>query len=172
MKGGPRVGAGRKPIEERITLNLSRGDKTLLDQRRGRVSRSAYVRELVRKDLQMNTDTQIDFTPILEAFLESPDFAEGCKAATIASWNGSGYSVELAPNGVDGWRVLWNDHIGNKYDSPGEIIGLPTLNDDDYSECVTADNAPMTEDEYFLSVFQNDEDELKQFMRNKLAGVA
>lgn len=104
----------------------------------------------------------------LEAFLRSPDFGEGCKAATKASWGGSGYSVELFADGT--WRVLWDNEIGNLYESPGEIISLPVLNDDDYQECVV--DRDMTEDDYFFSVFQNDEEELKQGMRDKLAGVA
>lgn len=110
----------------------------------------------------------VNFKPILEAFLEFPDFGEGCKAATKASWSGSGYSVELFPDGH--WRVLWDNGIGNLYRSPGTIISLPTLDDDDYQQCVV--DGDMTEDDYFFSVFQNDEEELKQLMRDKLAGVA
>jgi hypothetical protein len=168
-KGGPRQGAGRKPIGERITFDLSTADKTLLDQKRGKFSRSAYIRQLVQKDVMMNTATQFDFSAILEEFLNSPDFGEGCKAATRASWGGSGCSVELFVDGT--WRVLWNNEIGNRYNSPGEIISLPALDDSCYQECVNGEN-PMSEEDYFDLAFANEEEELKQGMRDKLAGIA
>jgi hypothetical protein len=66
--------------------------------------------------------------------------------------------------------VLFDEEIGNLYQSPGEILGIPALDDNDYQQCVV--DGPMSEEEYFLSVFQNDEAELKQEVRDKLAGIA
>jgi hypothetical protein len=62
--------------------------------------------------------------------------AEGFKKAvdssTKASWGGSGYSVELFDDGH--YRVLWDNEIGNLYDSPGLIMSIPYLVDDEWSE--------------------------------------
>jgi hypothetical protein len=121
-----------------------------------------------RRERLEKKEMQATMNATLKKFLESPDFAEGCKSATKASWGGSGYSVELFPDGT--WRVLWDNEIGNLYISPGEIISLPALDDDDYQQDVIEHG--MDEDEYFYLVFENDEDELKQHMRNKLTGVA
>jgi hypothetical protein len=62
---------------------------------------------------------------ILEKFLASEDYLQGCVSATRAAYGGGGYSVELFRNGE--WRVMDNSQIGNRYDSPGLIIGLPTF---------------------------------------------
>lgn len=107
---------------------------------------------------------EIPFEQTLEQFLASNDFADALIKATRASWGGSGYSVELFPDGH--WRVLWNNEIGNKYDSPGVILGLPTLDDNDYQKCVVEDG--VDEDEFFYLVYENDVDELAQSMRSAL----
>lgn len=65
----------------------------------------------------------------LNAFIESSDFESGCTSATKASWGGSGYSVELFTDGT--WRVLWDNAIGNKYETSGVILSLPAINDDE-----------------------------------------
>jgi plasmid stability protein len=145
--------------------NLSEADKKKIRIEAGKADKSMeeWARSLILSALP-----QDELEQTLEKFLSSADFVEGCKAGTRASWNGSGYSVELFKDGT--WRVLWNNEIGNLYESPGEIIGLPTLNDDDYQQCVV--DGDMTEDDYFLSMFQNDEEELKQGMRDKLVGIA
>ncbi|MGL5196749.1 MAG: hypothetical protein ACRC8Y_24420 [Chroococcales cyanobacterium] len=57
---------------------------------------------------------------------------EAIISSTKASWGGSGYSVELFPDG--NYRVLWDNQIGNRYDSPGLIISLPTLGDEEWDE--------------------------------------
>jgi hypothetical protein len=57
---------------------------------------------------------------------------EAIKSSTQASWGGSGYSVELFSNGS--YRVLWNNQIGNLYESEGVIIGVPTCSDDESSD--------------------------------------
>lgn len=50
-------------------------------------------------------------------------------SSTKASWGGSGYSVELFPDGD--YRILWNNNIGNLYDSTGVIVGIPSLSDEE-----------------------------------------
>lgn len=60
------------------------------------------------------------------------DFESAVDSATKASWGGSGYSVELFDDGS--YRVLWDNNIGNLYDSPGIILGIPALSDDEWDE--------------------------------------
>jgi hypothetical protein len=60
------------------------------------------------------------------------DFKSAVDSATKASWAGGMYSVEFFDEGT--YRVLWNQQIGNLYDSPGLILGLPTLSDDEWDE--------------------------------------
>jgi len=108
---------------------------------------------------------------LLEQFLESDDFKSGVISATRASWGGSGYSVELLPE-TNTWRELWNNQIGNKYDSPGVILALPTFTDDGtYQEAVNGEN-PISEEEYFDLCFANEGEELKQEVRDSLAAAA
>ncbi|MEW6498558.1 MAG: hypothetical protein AB1589_39580 [Cyanobacteriota bacterium] len=57
---------------------------------------------------------------------------EAIASSTKASWGGSGYSVELFPDG--NYRVLWDGQIGNLYNSPGVIIGVSPCSDDDWDE--------------------------------------
>jgi hypothetical protein len=103
----------------------------------------------------------------LEAFLKSDDFKSGLIASTRASWGDSGYSVELFEDGT--WQTLWNNQIGNLYETPGVILSLPTLDDSSYQECIHDAYEPMSEEDYFDMVFANDEDELAQSMRDALA---
>lgn len=60
---------------------------------------------------------------------KSEAIEEAIKSSTQASWGGNGYSVELFSNGT--YRVLWNNQIGNLYESPGTIIGIPVCGDDE-----------------------------------------
>ena len=57
--------------------------------------------------------------------IEKPAIA----SSTKAFWGGSGYSVELFPD--SDYRVLWNNNIGNLYDSTGVIVGIPFLSDEE-----------------------------------------
>jgi len=57
---------------------------------------------------------------------------EAIASSTRASWGGSGYSVELFPEGH--YRILWDNKIGNKYDSLGAIIGVPPCSDDEWDD--------------------------------------
>jgi hypothetical protein len=100
----------------------------------------------------------------LEKFLESDDFKSGVISSTKASWVGSCYSVELLPDGT--WQVLWDNHIGNLYETPGKILRLPTVSTDDMSEYV--DSGAGDEDAFLSEAFWNEEDELKGEMREQL----
>ena len=68
----------------------------------------------------------------LAEFVKSDDFTNGVVSATRAAYSGGGYSVELFRDGR--WRVLDNGQIGNLYESPGIIIGLPTYESAAYGE--------------------------------------
>jgi len=60
------------------------------------------------------------------------DFQSAVDSSTEASQSGSGYSVELFDDGT--YRVLWNNQIGNLYDSPGLILSIPSLSDEEWDE--------------------------------------
>lgn len=73
-----------------------------------------------------------------EAF-KSQAIEEAIASSTSASRGGSGYSVELFPDGH--YRVLWDNQIGNLYKSEGVIIGVPPCSDEDWDEDPFFDNA-------------------------------
>jgi hypothetical protein len=100
----------------------------------------------------------------LEAFLKSDDFAEGVVKSTKAGWGGSGYSVELFEDGSH--RVLWDNEIGNLYESPGVILGLSALDDSDYQDLVI--NGDMSEEDFFFEAWHNEKDEIEEGLRESL----
>lgn len=55
---------------------------------------------------------------------------EAILSATRAGWAGSGYSLELHPDGS--YRVLWDEKIGNLYITPGVILSIPALTEDEW----------------------------------------
>ena len=67
-------------------------------------------------------------------FVESSEFIEAVMKSTQAGFGGSGYSAEFFNDGSH--RVLWNNQIGNRYESAGEIVPVPQLSE---SECAEAD---------------------------------
>jgi hypothetical protein len=71
------------------------------------------------------------FTEAFEKFMEE-DFWAAADSATKASWDGSGYSLELFPDGT--YRVIWDNHLSDVYESPGLIISIPPLSDEDWDE--------------------------------------
>jgi len=84
---------------------------------------------------------QQQFGAAFEAFIV--DSAEDAIiSSTQAGYGGSGYSVELFDDGT--FRVLWNNEIGNLYESPGLILGIPQLDTDE-----------MNNDEPALSYFDS-----------------
>ncbi len=62
----------------------------------------------------------------------SEGFESAVDSSTKASWSGGGYSVEIFDDGD--YRVLPNNSIGNLYDSPGLLLGVPSLTDDEWDE--------------------------------------
>ena len=70
--------------------------------------------------------------------------------STEAGFGGSGYSLELFENGT--YRILWDNSIGNLYISPGIIISIPQLTDEDYK------------DEYFDDAITELEDNLEEIL--------
>lgn len=105
--------------------------------------------------------------PVLEAFLKSSDFKEGIVSSTRASWGGSGYSVELLPDGTS--RVLWNNEIGNLYETPGVILSLPALDYDPEDKDEYVDGGTGTESEFLAEQFYLEESENAQILRDKLS---
>jgi hypothetical protein len=60
------------------------------------------------------------------------EIEEAIEKSTQAGFGGSGYSVELFADGTH--RVLWDNQIGNRYNSPGLIVGIPKLEDDEMGD--------------------------------------
>jgi len=115
-----------------------------------------------RKDKTMMTTTN-SLKTALENFLASDEFPESLVKATKAGWGGSGYSVELFEDGT--CRVLWDNEIGNLYESPGVILSLPKLDDDDMSEF--QDNGGDESDYWYLT-YENDREDLKRELREQM----
>lgn len=73
----------------------------------------------------------ITWNSTLEAFISSADgktFESAVESSTVAGFGGSGYSVELFADGT--FRVLWDNEIGNLYQSPGIILAIPQFDQD------------------------------------------
>lgn len=106
----------------------------------------------------------MSITNVLNAFLASDDFASGVLSSTKAGFGGSSYKVELFQDGT--WRVLWANEIGNLYESPGEILSIPQLNDSDYQDL--CDMAESEEDEAILQHLRNSDtlQDLENYMRD------
>lgn len=68
----------------------------------------------------------------LEKFVKSNEFADAIVKSTKAGWGGSGYSVEIFPDGTH--RVLWDNAIGNLYRSPGMLVAIPQLSAEECDE--------------------------------------
>ncbi len=134
-------------------------------------NRTKWLIEAAQEKRQREEERKMEatatFSATLEKFLESDDFKKGLIASTRASWGGSGYSVELFPDGH--WNVLWNNQIGNLYTSPGVIISLPSFDDSDYQAMVNAEENPIDEEEFFRLCFDAESEELAQSMRDALA---
>ena len=154
--------AGR-PIErkgeyERITLDVRKDLLKMVDA--SPKSRREYIEDL----LVTEKGTTMTYPEILEQYINSSDFKEGVISATKASWGGGGYSVELFEDGT--WRNLWNNQIGNLYESTGIIMNLPTLETDDMNEYVNGGGG--TEDDFLSEGFELELDECSQALRDAL----
>lgn len=163
MAGRPKSREGRY---ERITLEVREDLLGWLDEQeesRREVIEEALIDLKAKKEGEkMATITALSAT--LEKFLASENFKTGVISSTKASWGGSGYSVELLPD--ETYQVLWNNQIGNLYETPGVILGLPVLDTDDMAEYV--DGGAGSEEDFLSEAFYAVEDELKAEMREKL----
>jgi aryl-alcohol dehydrogenase-like predicted oxidoreductase len=68
----------------------------------------------------------------LQAFAQSEEFVDAVVKSTQAGFGGSGYSVEVFPDGSH--RLLWDGQVGNLYRSPGMIVPVPQLNNEEAAE--------------------------------------
>lgn len=96
----------------------------------------------------------------LKKFLSSPDFQAGVVSASKAAWGGSGYSVELFPDGT--WRVLWDNQIGNLYQSKGIILSLPEIDFERDEE-----NEDLSDDECLLEAWDWEEDSAREELKER-----
>lgn len=97
----------------------------------------------------------------LESFIASPDFKAGVISSTKAGFGGSECKVELFEDGT--YRVLWANQIGNRYETPGEILALPQIPDEDLEEI-----EGWTEEEVQDQAFNLHADEYEQDLRREL----
>ena len=67
-----------------------------------------------------------------QEFVKSNEFIEAVVKSTQAGFSGSGYSAEFFKDETH--RVLWNNQIGNRYESAGEIVPVPQLSESEYAE--------------------------------------
>jgi hypothetical protein len=74
---------------------------------------------------------RINIKNAFEAFMKN-DFKSAVDSATKASWGGNGYFVELFDTGA--YRVPSDGSIGNLYYSPGLVLGVPALTDEEWDE--------------------------------------
>lgn len=76
-------------------------------------------------------------------FVKSSEFVDAVVKSTQAGFGGSGYSAEFFKDGSH--RVLWDNQIGNKYQSAGEIIRVPQLSQEEVNEAIDDDLAAVAE---------------------------
>lgn len=69
----------------------------------------------------------MSYQEAFDSFMQ--EFDSACDKATEASYSMSGYSVELCSDGS--YRVIWDNNLGNRYDSPGVLLGIPPLTEDE-----------------------------------------
>lgn len=116
----------------------------------------------------MQTISQ-DYATVLEQFLASDEFAESVLSSTRAGFGGGSYSVELFSDGD--WRVLWSQMIGNLYESPGLILVIPQLSDEDYQ---ALEDMAGSEEYVHLIAYLQETDELEEIadlLRQRISEV-
>lgn len=163
MAGRPKSREGKY---ERISLEVRENLLSWLDEqqesRREIIEEALFDLKAKKEGDKMKMATIAVLNAALEKFLVSDDFKSGVISSTKASWAGSGYSVELLPDGT--WQVLWNNQIGNLYETSGVIFHLPALDIDGMAEYV--DGGAGSEDDFLSEAFYVVEDELKAEMRS------
>lgn len=65
-------------------------------------------------------------------FMQSGEFESAVDSSTKASWGGGYYAVELFDDGD--YQVLASIQIGNLYDTPGLIVRVPALSDEEWDD--------------------------------------
>jgi len=123
-------------------------------------TRSDFVASLIEKGLQESLKED------LETFLDSPDFKYAIESATIASWGGAERCLELLPDGS--YRILYyehHDHEQSKYDSPGAVLMLPSLDCGEMPQFVEGGG---TQQEWLNYAFANERDEIEKGLREEL----
>ena len=68
-------------------------------------------------------------TDAFNAFMDE-SFEAICIRATKANWWGNGYKVELFNDGT--YRYDWDQNFGNLYYSPGLVLQVEVLNDEEF----------------------------------------
>lgn len=64
------------------------------------------------------------YSKALSSFLSNKaEVVESLIKSTIAFINDSGYTIELFEDGT--YQIIWDDMLGNKYESPGLLVPLP-----------------------------------------------
>jgi len=82
------------------------------------------------------------------------DFEATVDSSTKASWGGGAYAVELFE---DGYRIMDKNSIGNLYDSPGLILIVPHLNDEEWDE------------DYNTRFYGNAEDKIREWFADAMS---
>lgn len=108
-----------------------------------------------------------NFNQTLEQYINSSDFKSGVISATKAGWGGSGYSVELFEDGT--WRNLWNGQIGNRYETPGILLNLPQISENETSDLNEEVVGNDDNDTLLGEAFDNEAYELAQDLRLRLS---
>lgn len=106
-------------------------------------------------------------TSALNAFLKSPDFESGVIKSTRAAREGKSYKVELFEDGT--WEVFWSGHLGNKYESQGEILSLPALDTGELSEWLSA--GAGDEDAFLSAQFDLERAEIEEHLQEAVRGA-
>ena len=73
----------------------------------------------------------MSFKAAFDSFMEK-DFEDACVSSTKASWGGGSYSVELFADGD--YRVQETGFFGSLYESPGIILKVPCMDEEDWDE--------------------------------------
>ena len=71
------------------------------------------------------------FQQAFDNFMSSA-FEAAVDSSTTASWGGGAYAVELFSDGT--YRTMDKGSIGNLYHSPGMVLTVPYLSDDEWDE--------------------------------------
>ena len=71
------------------------------------------------------------FKAAFELFM-AEDFEDACVSSTKAGWGGGSYSVELFEDGS--YRVQDTGSIGSLYESPGIVLTIPRLGDEEWNK--------------------------------------